>query len=49
MHILHTVVYKYPKAEDKENSLNNLEIVSLVIISFYSMTLMFYSAVICWS
>ena len=44
MHILHTVLYIY-KGADKENLFNNQELLSLVIITFIPVTLMYDSRV----
>ena len=40
MHILHTVLYTFPKVLDKENLSNKQELLQLVIISFILMTFM---------
>ena len=46
MHILHTVLYTFPKVLDKENLSNKQELLWLVIISFILMTLICDSGVI---
>ena len=46
MHILHTVLYTFPKVLDKENLSNKQELLWSVIISFILMTLICDSGVI---
>ena len=46
MHILHTVLYTFPKGLDKENLSNKQELLWLVIISLILMTLICDSGVI---
>ena len=47
MHIFHTALYNgISKADDRENLFNNYELLQLVIISFFLMTLMFDSGAI---
>ena len=46
MHILHTVLYTFPKELTRRIYLKNLEHIQLAIISFILVTLMFHSVVI---
>ena len=39
VNILHTVLYTFPMGADKENLFNSQELLKLVIISFFLMTL----------